>query len=129
MAFPSVSDTAPVLSTLPLPAAAGARTHWSGLPGPAMALAIAEAAARHDGLVVAITAGEQHAYRLEEELRFFLDRQQLVTHFPDTETLPYDPFSPHQEILSDRLAALYHLPQLKSGVVIATAGTLLEPLP
>ncbi|WP_029923330.1 transcription-repair coupling factor [Nevskia soli] len=129
MVSPSVSDTAPVLSTLPLPAAAGARTHWSGLPGPAMALAIAEAAARHDGLVVAITAGEQHAYRLEEELRFFLDKQQIVTHFPDTETLPYDPFSPHQEILSDRLAALYRLPELTRGVLIVTAGTLLERLP
>ena len=130
MASPSVSDTAsPVLSTLPLPAAAGARVRWSGLPGPSTALAIAEAAARHDGLVVAVTAGEQHAYRLEEELRFFLGGRQPVTHFPDTETLPYDPFSPHQEILSDRLAALYRLPELSRGVLIVTAGTLLERLP
>jgi len=130
MASPSVSDTtSPVLSTLPLPAAAGARVRWSGLPGPATALAIAEAAARHDGLVVAVTAGEQHAYRLEEELRFFLGGRQPVTHFPDTETLPYDPFSPHQEILSDRLAALYRLPELSRGVLIVTAGTLLERLP
>ena len=130
MASPSVSDTASaVLSTLPLPAAAGARTRWSGLPGPSTALAIAEAAARHAGLVVAVTAGEQHAYRLEEELRFFLGGQQPVTHFPDTETLPYDTYSPHQEILSDRLAALYRLPELTRGVLIVTAGTLLERLP
>jgi len=94
-----------------------------------MALAIAEAAARHAGLVVAVTAGEQHAYRLEEDLHFFLGGQLSVTHFPDTETLPYDPFSPHQEILSDRLAALYRLPGLSRGVLVVTAGTLLERLP
>jgi transcription-repair coupling factor (superfamily II helicase) len=125
-----VPDSIPtLLNALPLPAAAGARTRWSGLPGPSAALAIAEAAARHPGLVVTITGGEQQAYRLEEELRFFLGKQQLVTHFPDTETLPYDPFSPHQEILSDRLAVLYRLPALQRGVLIVTAGTLLERLP
>ncbi len=125
-----MSTTVPaVLSTLPLPAASGARTRWPGLPGPAAALAIAEAAARYDGLVVAVTAGEQHAYRLEEELRFFLGGGLPLAHFPDSETLPYDPFSPHQEILSDRLAALYRLPGLQRGVVIVTAGTLLERLP
>jgi transcription-repair coupling factor (superfamily II helicase) len=109
--------------------AAGARARWASLPGPSAALAIAEAASRHAGLVVAVTAGEQRAYRLEEELRFFLGGQLPVTHFPDTETLPYDPFSPHQEILSDRLAALYRLPSLRRGVLIVTAGTLLERLP
>ena len=129
MASSPVSDAViPTLSALPLPAA-GASGHWPALPGPAQALAIAEAAARHPGLVVAVTAGEQHAYRLEEELRFFLGGHLTVTHFPDTETLPYDPFSPHQEILSDRLAALYRLPQQKRGVLVITAGTLLERLP
>ena len=128
MSPPTVTST-PVLRDLPLPAAAGARLQWTGLPGPSAALAIAEAAARHTGLVVAITAGEQHAYKLEEELRFFLGGSLPVTHFADSETLPYDPFSPHQEILSDRLAALYHLPQQHRGVLIVTAGTLLERLP
>jgi transcription-repair coupling factor (superfamily II helicase) len=128
MAPPTVTQTS-VLRDLPLPAAAGARAQWTGLPGPAAALAIAEAAARHTGLVVAITAGEQHAYKLEEELRFFLGGALPVTHFADNETLPYDPFSPHQEILSDRLAALYRLPQQRRGVLIVTAGTLLERLP
>jgi len=128
MAPPTVTPIS-VLRDLPLPAAAGARLQWTGLPGPAAALAIAEAAARHTGLVVLITAGEQHAYKLEEELRFFLGGALPVTHFADNETLPYDPFSPHQEILSDRLAALYRLPQQRRGVLIVTAGTLLERLP
>ena len=119
----------PILLSPPLPAEAGARLHWTGLPGASAALAIAEAAARHEGLVIAVTHGEQHAYKLEEELRFFAHPSIPVMHFPDAETLPYDPFSPHQEILSDRLAALYRLPSQTRGVMIVTAGTLLERLP
>ncbi|MCX7071928.1 MAG: transcription-repair coupling factor [Gammaproteobacteria bacterium] len=119
----------PILLSPPLPAEAGARLHWTGLPGASAALAIAEAAARHEGLVIAVTNGEQHAYKLEEELRFFAHPSIPVMHFPDAETLPYDPFSPHQEILSDRLAALYRLPSQTRGVMIVTAGTLLERLP
>ena len=125
----STPPSLPILLSPPLPAEAGARLHWAGLPGASAALAIAEAAARHDGLVIAITAGEQHAYKLEEELRFFANAALPVMHFPDAETLPYDPFSPHQEILSDRLAALYRLPSQTRGVLIITAGTLLERLP
>jgi transcription-repair coupling factor (superfamily II helicase) len=112
-----------------LPTEEGATLRWTGLPGAAAALAIAEAAARHGGLVIAVTGGEQQAYHLEEELRFFAGPDLPVTHFPDTETLPYDPFSPHQEILSDRLAALYRLPTQKHGILIVTVGTLLERLP
>ncbi|TAM11440.1 MAG: transcription-repair coupling factor [Nevskiaceae bacterium] len=93
------------------------------------ALALAELAQHDPRLVVAITAGEQQAYRLETELRVFLDGTLPVTHFPDSETLPYDPFSPHQEILSQRLAALYQLPRQTRGVFITTAGNLMEHLP
>ncbi len=125
----STQPTLPILLSPPLPAEAGSRLHWTGLPGASAALAIAEAAARHDGLVIAVTNGEQHAYKLEEELRFFAHPSLPVMHFPDAETLPYDPFSPHQEILSDRLAALYLLPSQTRGVMIVTAGTLLERLP
>ena len=124
-----MSTAAPALPLPALPTTAGQRIHWRGLPGPATALAIAEAAARYSGLVVAVTSNEQHAYRLEEELRFFLGGQLPVVHFPDTETLPYDPFSPHQEILSDRLAALHRLPQQQRGILLLTAGALLEKLP
>jgi transcription-repair coupling factor (superfamily II helicase) len=119
----------PILSSAELPAEPGQSSTWTGLAGAATALAICEAAARAGGPVVAITANEQHAYRLEEELRFFAPPELPVTHFPDSETLPYDPFSPHQEILSDRLAALVRLPGMACGIVIATVGTLLERLP
>lgn len=99
------------------------------MPGPAAALALAELSARETRLIVAITAGEQQAYRLAEELSFFLGKSAAITHFPDSETLPYDPFSPHQEILSGRLAALYRLPRQSEGILIITAATLLERMP
>ncbi len=101
---------------------------WTGLRGPATALAVAQLARRHSRLVVALAANEQQAYRLEAELRFFLDGLPLV-HLPDSEVLPYDQFSPHQEILSQRLAALHRLPQMHSGVLLTTADQLMRRLP
>jgi transcription-repair coupling factor (superfamily II helicase) len=93
-----------------------------------VALAVAEAARRHDGLVLAVCSGEQQAYRFEEELRFFLAGEHPVVHLPDTEVLPYDHFSPHQEILSARMAALDRLPRMQRGVLVTTADALIWPL-
>jgi transcription-repair coupling factor (superfamily II helicase) len=49
--------------------------------------------------------------------------------FPDWETLPYDNFSPHQDIISQRLATLYQLPMLQRGIVIVPVSTLMHRLP
>ncbi|MCH3843132.1 hypothetical protein, partial [Campylobacter jejuni] len=51
-----------------------------------------------------------------------------VVAFPDWETLPYDRFSPHPDIISQRLAALHRLPALKRGLVIVPVQTLLQQL-
>ena len=48
---------------------------------------------------------------------------------PDWESLPYDVFSPHQDIISQRLETLYRLPGLTRGVVLASVSTLLHRLP
>ncbi|HKY91124.1 MAG TPA: transcription-repair coupling factor, partial [Nevskiaceae bacterium] len=79
--------------------------------------------------VLAIAGNEQQAYRVEAELRFFAGDRVPIVHLPDPETLPYDPFSPHQELLSDRLAALHALPALKRGIVLTTADALIQRLP
>ena len=52
-----------------------------------------------------------------------------VLHFPDWETLPYDSFSPHQDIVSERLRVLTRLPELSRGIVVVAAQTLLQRLP
>ncbi len=49
-------------------------------------------------------------------------------HFPDWETLPYDIFSPHQDIVSQRIAALYQLPELSHGVLVVPITTALHRL-
>ncbi len=101
----------------------------TAFPSATLALRAARAAEQHSGLVTVIVGDEQHAYRLQEDLRFFLPRELPLLHFPDSETLPYDQFSPHQEILSERLAALYRLPNLQRGILLITADTLIQPLP
>ncbi|MGV8604211.1 hypothetical protein, partial [Pseudomonas aeruginosa] len=74
-----------------------------------------------------LTADRQNAERLEQELRFVAP-DLPVLHFPDWETLPYDVFSPHQDIISQRIAALYQLPQLKHGVLAVPMSTSLHRL-
>ncbi|HSW13004.1 MAG TPA: transcription-repair coupling factor, partial [Solimonas sp.] len=99
------------------------------LHSPIAALAAARLAGTHDGPVVVLAGNEQQAHRLEEELRFFLAGKLPLLHLPDTEVLPYDQFSPHQEVLSDRLRVLSRLPQLQRGVLLATADALIHRLP
>nr|WP_232102327.1 transcription-repair coupling factor [Stutzerimonas stutzeri] len=110
----------------PLPAASG-KQHWGNLPGAALSLAIAEAASNAKRFTLLLTADSQSAERLQEELAFFAP-DLPVLHFPDWETLPYDLFSPHQDIVSQRIATLYQLPELSHGVLVVPITTALHRL-
>jgi transcription-repair coupling factor (superfamily II helicase) len=116
----------PVLRLPNLPAAAG-KQHWGNLPGAALSLAIAEAASAAKRFTLLLTADSQSAERLEQELKFFTP-DLPVLHFPDWETLPYDLFSPHQDIISQRIASLYRLPELVHGVLVVPITTALHRL-
>lgn len=118
--------TASVLRLPSLPATAG-KQHWGNLPGAALSLAIAEAASHAKRFTLLLTADSQSAERLQEELSFFTP-DLPVLHFPDWETLPYDLFSPHQDIISQRISALYRLPELKHGVLVVPITTALHRL-
>ena len=115
----------------PPPAPAGQRLRWSGVYGAARALAIAQAARRHQGLTVVVVPDTPSADRLGGQLRFFLDADESIPilHFPDWETLPYDQFSPHQDIVSERLETLYRLPQTHRGILLVPVPTLLTLVP
>ncbi|WP_374439551.1 transcription-repair coupling factor [Pseudomonas panipatensis] len=115
-----------VLRIPALPAAAGKQT-WGNLPGAALSLAIAEAAAPAKRFTLLLTADSQSAERLEQELHFFAP-DLPVLQLPDWETLPYDVFSPHQDIISERIATLYQLPELKHGVLVVPITTALHRL-
>ena len=72
-----------------------------------------------------ITAGALDAQRLAEEVSFF-DPELAVRLLPDWETLPYDNFSPHQDLISERLDALFTLQQRRCDVLILAATTALH---
>ncbi|MAD46862.1 MAG: transcription-repair coupling factor [Oceanospirillaceae bacterium] len=111
-----------------IPTKAAERRFWGNLTGASQALAIASAAAGHPGLTLVISADPANALRLEEEIRFFA--QELpVLHFPDWEILPYDVFSPHQDIVSQRIATLSQLQDIRHGILILPVSTLLHRLP
>ncbi|MEW5972440.1 MAG: transcription-repair coupling factor [Pseudomonadota bacterium] len=125
-----MNASAHALITAPLPLRPRDPLYWRRPPGAALALLLAETARRHEGPLLVIAPGMQDAYRLEAELGFFLDQAEVpVLVFPDTETLPYDLFSPHQDLVAQRLATLDRLPELKRGVVIVSAPSLLMRLP
>lgn len=115
-----------VLQLPKLPGAAG-KQHWGNLPGAALSLAVAEAASAAKRFTLLLTADSQSAERLQEELAFFAPALPVL-HFPDWETLPYDVFSPHQDIISQRIATLYRLPEIKHGVLVVPIATALHRL-
>ncbi len=88
--------------------------------------AIAGAVQRSDGVILVIARDTLGAEVLHNELAFFLppDANRPILHLPDWETLIYDSFSPHQDIISERLAVLNELAGLEQGVVIVPAATL-----
>lgn len=129
--------TSPPIGPLTIPSQAGERRHWSNLPGSAASLLIAEMISREHQFCLVIAADMQSAERLQDELRFFLAQAPApagsaaappVLLFPDWETLVYDSFSPHQDIISERLKILNQLPGQKSGALVVPATTLMHKI-
>ena len=113
----------------PLPQRPGEALAWARLYGSSRALVIASAAAGHPGPVVVVTEDTQSAYQLRIALRFYAGGTDLpVLEFPDWETLPYDVFSPYQDIVSQRLASLARLPALRRGILVVPVSTLMQRL-
>ncbi len=104
-----------------------ASAHWGKLYGSASALAIAEHAQTAEHLTLVVTATSADAFHLEDALRFYA-KNLTILNFPDWETLPYDLFSPHQDIVSQRLKTLYQLPNVSHGVLILPVSTLMQRL-
>ncbi|ALS98811.1 transcription-repair coupling factor [Lacimicrobium alkaliphilum] len=110
-----------------LPAKAGDHQQWGNLQGSSLALAIANASERVKGSVLLITADTPSALKLARELQSFVSEIEVKI-FPDWETLPYDNFSPHQDIISQRLETLFHLTQPQPCIYVVPVNTLLQRL-
>jgi transcription-repair coupling factor (superfamily II helicase) len=115
----------PLLS-LPAPPKPGQRIDLPPLAASADALALAQLA-RPGRLLAVVTASPIEAQRLAEEIAWFAPN--LRVHLlPDWETLPYDSFSPHQDLISERLATLYAVSRNECEVLIAAASTAVTRL-
>jgi len=102
---------------------------WQNLPGSSASLAIYHGALSAEQPILLLTHDTPSAIRLEQELASLNQQQQLpICLFPDWETLPYDTFSPHQDIISQRLATLYQLSRMDKGIVIVPVTTLMQRL-
>ena len=95
---------------------------WIGnLQGSAAALLFKEIGQQNPHLFVIVARNQQHLAQLESELEFYGLKPTI---FPDWEILPYDRLSPHQDIVSERLAILSNMPQ--QGVLLVSATTLAQ---
>jgi transcription-repair coupling factor (superfamily II helicase) len=99
-------------------------------PGSADALLLARFAEQEHarGKVLAIFSAEPaDAQRLADEIAFFAPRLRIAV-FPDWETLPYDSFSPHEDLISERLATLWRIGRGEVDLVLMPATTALVRL-
>ncbi len=113
----------------PLPQTAETR-RTGQLHGCSRGLFIARQIRQFKGLTVVVTRDQAEAEQLEKEIRFFRDGQIEILRFPDLETLPYDQFSPHQDIVSERLRCLAALPRVqRRSLLLISIDTLLQRLP
>ena len=100
------------------------KIQWGQLSGSGLSIAIAEGVKQQDNLVLIVTPDTPSALRLETELEYLLPDNPVMV-FPDWETLPYDHFSPHQDIISARLATLNTLKKEQQSVLIVPVSTCL----
>ena len=122
--------TSPIaLPVPPLPRPGQQRAYWRSPSSPsALALGLSEIARAHPGLVLAVARDTHAAQSLEHDLRVLAEDLPIL-HFPDWETLPYDLFGPHPDIVSQRVAALYRLPGITRGVLVVPVSSLMQRLP
>ncbi len=96
--------------------------------GDALLLArLAQARAAERRMLAIVCADPGDTQRLADELPFFAPNLRVAV-FPDWETLPYDSFSPHQDLISERLATLWRVLQRDLDVVLLPATTALTRL-
>jgi transcription-repair coupling factor (superfamily II helicase) len=100
--------------------------HLQAPVGSADAWTLAAWAQNTDATLCVVCANAADVARLQDELSYLLASTAIkdsIHALPDWETLPYDPFSPHQDLISERLAALHQLVAGNIRILITTAST------
>lgn len=103
---------------------------WEKLYGSAKGLAIVNAVKQSEFPILIIASDIKAMENLAEEIRFFTneDAEIPIYTFPDWEVLPYDIFSPYQDITSERIQTLSNIITLNKGLVITTISTAMSKL-
>jgi len=103
----------------------GAVSRWAPFNTTAIGWLLAKWQQGQQGFTLIVVPDMLQAQQLEDTLRFFaLDLP--ILHFPEWETLPYDRFSPHQDIIAERLRTLNALIKATPALVITTVSTLMQ---
>lgn len=110
---------------LSIPTEPGQHLRLSNLHQDSLSLALNQLANSYQDTILVITPDNLMANRLEAALKFF-SPDLTILNFPDWETLPYDHFSPHQDIISQRLATLARLHDVKRALLLVPITTLMQ---
>ncbi len=113
----------------PVPTSKQRHLRWHQLYGSAAALALAEATRSDQRLYVLVADDARALERVSAELEFFAGEGLPLLTLPDWEVLPYDLFSPHPDITSQRLRTLFELPRVQHGCLVVTADVLMQRMP
>ena len=111
------------------PSRSGQITSIGRLIGASAALAAVDLWRSTERPVIVVAPEPRQADQIEAEIRYFAGDNCTLSHFVEWETLPYDSFSPHQDIVSQRLSVLSALPSQSSSIVVVSAPSLLQRLP
>ena len=102
--------------------------NWQALFGSGASFGTARLAAEPGTFVLYAARDTENAERVRHEIDFYASGTVPARTFPDWETLPYDQFSPHQDIVSERLSTLHELHHVAHGVLVAPVRTLMQRL-
>ena len=104
----------------------GFKNNWNALNTSANAYALTQWAEQYTHPTLIIAPDVRTLLQIKRALRFF-NTQQLPIHvLPDWEILPFDNFSPHKDIVSERLKTLSQMPSMTNGFILTTAATALH---
>lgn len=110
-----------------LPADKNTRAHWGNLNIASTALMLRDSLAQSSSSVLIICEDNHMALQFEQALRYFLENDTIpIFSIEDWETLPYDHFSPHQDIISSRLKTLSQIGQAEKSIIIVPVNTAMQ---
>ncbi|BFM47883.1 transcription-repair coupling factor [Marinomonas sp. THO17] len=106
----------------------GFKNHLEGLDGSRKALQLLALSSQYTKPILYIVNTVAELNELEDEIHFLKPEQQQVLRFSDWETLPYDGFSPHQDIISQRLETLAKITESQQLIILTTVASCLTRL-